>query len=167
MIHLTFQYTPEILQEAYTLHYRKNTLLQGRVLLFLGILLIWTGLLLILISRNEGRQVLNYSFVIYGLIIVVIYVWTMKTIGNRMFKRQKGSLQAMDITVTEGSIMMKTEKGEVNIPWENFQFAAASEDIVLLYPTKSSFYIFPKKNFSEGEFDLFFAMLKQKIQTVK
>lgn len=167
MIHLTFQYTPEILQEAYTLHYRKNTLLQGRVLLFLGILLIWTGLLLILISRNEGRQVLNYSFVIYGLIIVVIYVWTMKTIGNRMFKRQKGSLQAMDITVTEGSIMMKTEKGEVNIPWENFQLATVSETIALLYPAKSSFYIFPKKDFKEGEFDSFVTILKQKIQTVK
>ncbi len=167
MINLTFQYTPEVLQEAYTLHYKKNTVLQGRLLLFLGILLIWTGLLLILISRNEGRQILNYSFVVYGLIIIVVHIRTMKTIGKRMFKQLKNSPQTIQIAVTEEEITMKTERGETIIQWENFQLAVISETIVLLYPTKSSFYIFSKKDFKDDEFNSFITMVKQKIQTVK
>lgn len=167
MINLSFRYTPEILQEAYTLHYKKNSLLQGRLLLFLGVLLIWTGLLLVLVSKNEGRQVLNYSFVSYGLIIIMVYIWMMNTLGKRAFKKLKKYPQTIEISVNEESIVMKTEKGEAPVQWSDFQLAVVSVSMILLYPSKYSFYIFPKKDFKEGDFDSFTELVREKITRIK
>src|SRR5207249_1537558 len=96
---------------------------QGRILLFLGVLLIWTGLLLILISRNEGRQLMNYSFIIYGLVVIVIHYWMMNTLGKRTYKKLKGFHDPIDISISEEGITMKVAKGESQISWENISTA--------------------------------------------
>ncbi len=167
MIQITFKYTPENLQEAYLLHYKKNFPLGGRMMLYLGIMLVWTGLLLVLISRNEGRQVLNYSFVTYGILIIIIHTWVMNTLGKRTYKKLKGYQDPINISVSEQEILMKTEKGESRIGWENLQQAVISDSIVLLYPAKSSFYLFPKKDFRGEDFTGFQNLVKEKIPVIK
>jgi hypothetical protein len=96
---LTFQYSPQLLQKAHELHFRKFFPFQGRLPLILGVLAIWAGLLLLLILGKEGNKLISVSLLVFGVLSIGLYYWMMKTLGKRVYKKLKTYHDPMMIDV--------------------------------------------------------------------
>ena len=73
----------------------------------------------------------------------------------------------MDIEITKDDIRFSALDKTALVKWSEFEKAAISAEVVLLYISKLSFYIFPKENFKNDEFSLFSAFVKERMKVVK
>jgi len=161
---IQFQYTPKLLQRAHELHYRKFFPLQGRLLLFLGLLSAWAGLLLLLVKGGGINLWYSVPLMVYGVIAIMAHFFMMKTIGKRTYKKLSDYHDPMTIEINDEKISFSIHDAVNEIPWSNFIKALIADDMVLLYPSEKVFFIFPKKNFQPNEFSEFEKITREKIQ---
>ena len=166
-INIQFTYSAENLQTANILHYKKNYPFRGRVLLWFGILLIWTGVLLFGLKGSQGNQLMIYTFIAYGILVIGIHFYIMKTLGKRIFKKHQNRVAPMDIEITKDDIRFSAGDKTALVKWSEFEKAAISDEVVLLYISKLSFYIFPKENFKDNEFNVFSEFVKERLKVAK
>ena len=159
---LTFQYSPQLLQKAHELHFRKFFPFQGRLPLILGVLAIWAGLLLLLILGKEGNKLISVSLLVFGVLSIGLYYWMMKTLGKRVYKKLKTYHDPMMIDVGKEKIDLTIKDVTYEMPWADIKKAVVTADIILLYPTERMFYIFPEKNFQPGDFPEFEKLVREK-----
>jgi len=162
-INIQFTYSSENLQAANLLHYKRNYPFRGRILLWFGVLLIWTGVLFMMMKGIEGHELMIYTFVAYGVLVIGIHFYIMNTLGKRLFKKHKNHVLPIDIEVSENAIRLTADDKTANVKWNEILKATMNENIVLLYISKMSFYIFPKENFKSNEFEIFSALVKEKV----
>ena len=163
---ITFQYTPQILQRAHELHYKKFFQWQSRLPMVLGFMAIWAGLLLFLILGKEGNRFLSFSLIIFGIVAIAIYYRMLKTTGNRVYKRLKDYHDPITVTINDETIDLNIHDQLYEMPWADITKAIVTDDIVLLYPSESMFYIFPAKNFKEEDFAGFGEMIRSKVEHI-
>lgn len=163
---INFQYSPAILQRAHTLHYRKFFLFQSRLPMLMGILAIWAGLLLFVILGADGNRFLSISLVLSGILAIGIYFWLMKTTGARVYKRLKDYHEPFLMEINNEHIQMTISGSTYEMPWTVLKKALIVPDMILLYPTERMFYIFPKSNFEEGQYEEFEVLVREKISAV-
>ena len=162
-INIQFTYSAENLQAANKLHYKKNFPVRGRILLWFGILLIWTGVLFMMMKGIEGHELMIYTFIAYGVLVIGVHFYIMNTLGKRLFKKHRNNLLPIDIEITEHSIQLTANENRAKVKWNEILKATMNENIVLLYISKMSFYIFPKENFNGNEFEQFTSLVKEKV----
>ncbi|TSA50323.1 MAG: YcxB family protein [Sphingobacteriales bacterium] len=162
-INIQFTYSAENLQAANKLHYKKNYPFRGRILLWFGILLIWTGVLFMMMKGIEGHELMIYTFVAYGILVIGIHFYIMNTLGKRLFKKHKDHILPIDIEVAENFIRLTADDKTKTVKWNEILKATMNENITLLYISKMSFYIFPKENFKGNEFAEFTELIKKKV----
>ncbi len=162
-INIQFTYSAENLQAANKLHYKKNYPVRGRILLWFGILLIWTGVLFMMMKGIEGHELMIYTFIAYGVLVIGIHFYIMNTLGKRLFKKHKNHVLPIDIEITDQFIQLTANENRAKVKWNEILKATMNENIVLLYISKMSFYIFPKENFKGNEFELFTSLVKEKV----
>lgn len=148
---MTMRYTPENLQRAFSLHYKKVFPVRGRILQILGFLLIWTGCLLLLLYRNQQQHIIPYAYMFAGVILIIVHSWVKGRLGKSTFKRMRSPTNAFDFNIDEQSIRMITDKGTYSIDWDKISRAVMQDDVVLLYIDKQRFYFFPKQYFRSTE----------------
>ncbi len=165
-INIQFTYSAENLQAANKLHYKKNYPVRGRILLWFGILLIWTGVLFMMMKGIAGHELMIYTFVAYGILVIGVHFYIMNTLGKRLFKKHKNNLHPIDIEITENNIRLAADDKSATVKWNEIIKATMKENIVLVYISKMSFYIFPKENFKENEFAEFVELVKKKITEI-
>jgi hypothetical protein len=148
-INMTMRYTPENLQRAFTLHYRKTNWWRGNILLLLGVLLVWTGLMLWLVYRNQDQRVIQYVYMACGALLVGVHYVLMQRLGAMTFKRLGRPHGTFEFRIGEERIEMVTEKGIYSVDWDRVLQAVMQPDIVLIYIGKQQFYFFPSQNFTD------------------
>jgi hypothetical protein len=165
-MNITFQYTPGILQAAHELHYKKFFRFQSRLPVFLGVLAVWSGGLLFLILGKEGNKLLSISLIILGAGSILTYYVIMRTLGKRVYNRLTDYHDPFIIEIEDDHILMKIKDSSFEMPWQEIKKAVITSEIVLLYPTDRMFYIFPKNNFMESEFEGFKMLVTEKVSSV-
>lgn len=163
---ITFQYSPKILQQAHTLHYRKFFQFQSRLPMIMGFLAIWAGILLFLILGNEGSRFLSISLIFFGVLAIGIYYWMMKTTGSRVYKKLTGYHAPFIMAINNQAVLMTIREETYEMPWPEIKKALIADDMILLYPTERMFYIFPRQNFAETEFLEFEQLVREKVTTI-
>jgi len=163
---ITFKYTPQLLQRAHELHYKKFFPLRGKIILILGLLAVWAGLLLALVKGGGNNLWYSVPLITYGVVAIAIHFYITKTIGKRAIKKLKDYQDPFSITIGEDGLTIEIKAKQYEVPWGNFKKALIADELILLYPNDSVFFIFPRENFSENEFDEFKRQVQEKIQKV-
>ena len=163
-INIQFTYSAENLQKANILHYKKNYPFRGRILLWFGALLLWTGILLGILKGWTGNQLIIYTFIAYGVIVITIHFYIMKTLGKRLFKKHKDRVATMQIEIANQYLRFTAGEQSANVKWNEIEKYLMNDDIILLYISKLTFYIFPKENFKGNEFAEFAELVKEKVK---
>jgi hypothetical protein len=164
---MTMRYTPENLQRAFSLHYKKVFPVRGRILQILGFLLIWTGLLLLLLYRNQDQRIIQFVYIGAGVVLVLVHSWFIGRLGKATFKRMRSPQQTFDFAIDEEHIRMITDKGTYTINWDKISRAVIQDDVVLVYISKLQFYFFPKQYFrSPDDFEIVKSWTEAKVAKV-
>ena len=72
----------------------------------------------------------------------------------------------MQIEMNEDHISLKIREDKSIIPWSDVKKAVITDEMVLLYPRDTVFFIFPKENFSGDEYATFIELVKSKVEKV-
>ena len=151
MITMTMRYTPENLQRAFSLHYNKLNPVRGKILLILGAMLLWAGALLWILYRNQDQRVIQYVYIVAGLLLVGIHWFFMSRLGKTTFKRMRSPQGSFVFRIDEKQIEMVTPGSTKAFEWDNVERAIVQPDVLLVYIAKQQFYFFPKENFESTE----------------
>lgn len=151
----TIRFFPEDLQKAYMIHYKKNYPFRSILIPVICTILILIAIFLLLVSE---RGVTNYGlawfFIAYALVFLAYYIWKMKTLGKRMFKKIHEFENTFEYEFSDDGVLAKCENlVSSDIKWGYYHDAIIDQDIVLLYPNKFKFNFFHKRYFTEEEFE--------------
>lgn len=159
------QYSAEDLQLGYTLHLNKNYPFRSKLLLFMGLLLMIMGVLLVILQSIAGNlNWLSFSFIVYGIAILIYYKWKLKAMGKAAYKKLTNFHHPFDFTISEEKVITSGKNTTSESAWEHYEFAVISEKILLLYPNKLTFVIFPRKYFSDTEYGQIKSWIEQKVK---
>ena len=161
---ITFKYTPQLLQKAHELHYKKFFPLRGKIILILGVLATWAGLLLALVKGGGINLWYSIPLITYGVIAIAIHFYMTKTIGQRAFKKLKDYHDPFSISISVDGLIIEIKGKQYEVPWSNFKKALIADEFILLYPSDAVFFIFPSENFSREDFISFSQLVKEKIE---
>jgi O-antigen/teichoic acid export membrane protein len=153
-IEVSIQFTPEDLQKAYSLHFKKTNPIRSRIVLILGIILVFLGILLAVLQSMAGIITwISWFFVIYGILIVTYYYRKIGRMGKAAFKKLVEFHFPFSFTITSESVRTVGKTITSDSTWDHYQFAVVTEQMILLYPNTMRFVLLPKKYFSDAEFD--------------
>jgi hypothetical protein len=163
---ITFKYTPQLLQRAHELHYKKFFPLRGKIILILGLLAAWAGVLLALVKGGGNNLWYSVPLILYGIVAIAIHFFMTKTIGKRAFKKLIDYHDPFSISIGEDGLIIEIKAKQYEVPWSNLKKALIPDELILLYPSDAVFFIFPRGNFSENEFDEFRKIVREKVEKV-
>ncbi|MFH0864546.1 MAG: YcxB family protein [Bacteroidota bacterium] len=164
-IRKTIQYTPADLQLGYSLHLKKMYPFRSKLLLLLGVIIILLGLLLIILQSIISRiNWLSWGFIIYGIVILLFYMWKYRIMGKSAFKKLTNFHFPFEFTISEDKVITVGKSTTSESKWEHYEFSIVTEKIILLYPNKLTFVILPKQYFSDEEFTLLSTWVKEKVK---
>jgi len=162
-INVEIQYTPEDLQIGYTLHFKKLYPIRSKMLIVFGVLLIVLGVLMIVLkSVFNNANWLPVFYIVFGATTTIYHFWQYGTMGKRIYKKLPDFQQPFDYTISDDGIATKSTSMSSDVKWDHYKKAVITDDILLLYPNKFRFNLFPKRFFKENDFEL----LKNKIESL-
>jgi YcxB-like protein len=83
---------------------------------------------------------------------------------RRIYRQLKVLHEEAVVEISDTQIKAKTSHSESNLPWEHFHKWKADKDLVVVYQSDVSFYLFPRRAFSSPEeFQTFQSILKTKL----
>ncbi len=167
-IKIQITYTADDLQKAYMLHFNKKLPLKSRRNLFMALALIGIGIIVYFFDPFNGE--LNWVcwfFMGYGLALLVVYYFRLFTIGKRYFKKMPENKNLFPYIFSDEGISFQGENSSKVIKWEFFQSALITDKMVLLYSNEAKFNIFPRKSFTDSQFEQFTQLIRQKISNWK
>ena len=160
-IRVTIQYTAEDLQSAYALHLKKSNPFRSKSILILGLIIILLGALLITLQIiSKSVTWMSWFFLIYGLIIVFYYFWKFNRMGKVALKKLVEFHYPFTFVITNEGIQTTGKNVSSENDWEHYMSACIMPDMIMIYPNKLRFILFPKKYFTEKEF----AQLKEWVE---
>jgi len=163
---ITFKYTPQLLQLAHELHYKKFLPLRGKIILILGLLSLWAGLLLLLVKGSGSGLWYSVPLIAYGVIAVIIHFYISKTIGKRAYKKLTAYHDPFSISIDNEGLIIEIKTKQYELPWTDIKKALLTKDHIMLYPSDAVFFIFPAENFRGNEFAEFEELIREKVNKV-
>ena len=161
-ININYNYSD--LQIAYNLHFKKLYPIKSRLLLLFGALLVIIGLLLCFLDNHLEKSILlGVLYSILGIITICYYYWMYKTMRKRMFKKMPDFSNEYHYDFSNEGINIKSKTIDSDVKWDYYKSALISNDIILLYPNKLRFNLFPKQNFSQEQYDWLISIIKSNI----
>jgi hypothetical protein len=152
-IKVTIQYSPEDLQNAYALHFRKLQPVRSRLVLILGAILVFFGILLVVLQSLSGIiSWMSWAFLLYGMLVVAYYYWRFGRMGKVAFKKLVNFHFPFTFTITPEGLDTVGKNVSSNNTWDYYQIAIVTEHMIILYPNKMHLVFLPKKYFSDIEF---------------
>ena len=165
---IDIKYNFSDLQIAYNLHFKKLYPIKSMLLLLFGALLVIIGLLLCFLDNHLEKSILlGVLYTILGIITICYYYWMYKTMGKRMFKKMPDFSNEYHYDFSNEGINIKSKTIDSDVKWDYYKSALISNDIILLYPNKLRFNLFPKQNFSQEQYDWLISIIKSKIEDYK
>ncbi|MEI6852430.1 MAG: YcxB family protein [Bacteroidota bacterium] len=155
-IEKTILFTSEDLQLAYTTHFQKMYPVRSRLLLIIGALSFLIGALLLTFQffskTHDYTNWASWFLLCYGFVIAVLYFYNLKRIGKRMYSKMPDFKNPFSYKFTAENIEVKAPNINSNNNWEYYQSALVSPDVIMIYPNKFRFSLFPREHFTEEEF---------------
>ena len=168
-IEKNIQYSPGDLQLAYTTHFRRIYPVRSRLLLFVSaVSFIVGGALLIYETTRSYAAVTNWAawfLLAYGAIIAVLYFYNLRTVGKRMYSKMPDFKKPFNYVFSAESVQVSSENVNSTNKWEFYQSALISSGVIMVYPNKFRFNLFPKKYFSDEEYEMLKQWIRAKIKT--
>jgi len=164
-IRVTIQYTAEDLQSAYALHLKKTNPFRSRIILILGGIIVLLGCLLItlqIITRSVNW--VSWLFLVYGAIIIFYYFWKLNRMGKTALKKLVEFHYPFTFTITDEGIQTTGKNVSSENKWEHYQSAFIVPQMIILYPNKLRFVLFPKKYFTDQEFAQLTEWVNEKVR---
>ncbi len=165
----TILFTAEDLQLAYSTHFRKAYPVRSRLLLIVGGISIVIGLfLLVLQFYMKGLNYTNWAawfLLCYGVFIAILYFYNLKTIGKRMYTKMPDFKNPFNYIFTAENIQVTSDNVNTTNNWEYYQSAMINEMVIMIYPNKFRFSLFPKKYFTDEEYATLKQWVRAKIKT--
>jgi hypothetical protein len=162
-------FTSEDLQLAYSTHFRKMYPIRSRLLLIIGSLSFLIGAMLltfqIFMAKHDYTNWASWFLLCYGLTIALLYFYNLKRIGKRMYAKMPDFKNPFHYKFTSEDIEVKAENINSKNFWEYYQSALVSPEVIMVYPNKFRFSLFPKKYFTNEEFGQLKEWVKAKIKT--
>ncbi|MCK9612734.1 MAG: YcxB family protein [Bacteroidales bacterium] len=162
-------FTPEDLQLAYTTHFRRTYPVRSRMLFIISIISLLTGIAFFCYDFSQGNIFIKnwaaWFLLCYGITIAVVYFHNLKTIGKRMYSKMPDFERPYNFIFDAGKIQITSETTNNINKWEAYNSALFCENMILLYPNKLRFNLFPKKYFTDEEFNMLKQWIKAKIKT--
>ena len=140
--------------------------MRGKILFYLGLLSIWAGGLLLLVKGGGRNLWYSLPLILYGIIAVIIHFYLMRSIGKRAYKKLTEYHDPMQEEINEENISLTIGENKSVIPWSDFKKVLISDEMILLYPRDTVFFIFPRKNFAGNDFEEFPKLVKEKVEKV-
>jgi len=152
-INVNITYTADDLQKSYTLHFKKIYPIKSKLLIVFGVLIIALGIVMLSLKDifNETGW-LAYFYVIFGMFAIIYHFWQYATIGRRMFKKLPDFRHAFHYVISDEGIQTASATASSDVKWEHYKMAVITDDLILLYPNKLRYNLFPKRFFSERDF---------------
>jgi len=164
-IKVTIQYGPEDLQNAYALHFRKLYPVRSRLVLILGAILVFFGILLVVMQSLTGLiSWMSWAFLLYGILVVAYYYWRFSRMGKVAFKKLVNFHFPFTFTITPEGVDTVGKNVSSNNIWKYYQIAIITEQIIILYPNKLNLVLLPKKYFSEEEFSQLTDLVRKNVK---
>lgn len=134
---------------------RKNKLfmLACSLLLIVGAAVNWV--------RNGDNKMM---IAVAAVVLFVISLVMDKLIAMAMFRNANKAAGETTYTVTDADIFMHCDLREGGIPYNAFTDLVETEKYFFLYIQKRAAFIFPKKDFVEGEIDAFRKFISRKTE---
>jgi len=165
---IDIKYNFSDLQIAYNLHFKKLYPIKSMLLLLFGVLLVIIGLLLCFLDNHLEKSILlGVLYTILGIITICYYYWMYKTMGKRMFKKMPDFSNEYHYDFSNEGINIKSKTIDSDVKWDYYKSALISNDIILLYANKFKFNLFPKRFFSNEQYDSLINTIKSKITDYK
>lgn len=162
-------YTSGDLQLAYQTHFRKRYPIRSRLLLIIGAISFFIGLFLLVSQKHrfdiEYNNWASWFLLFYGVLIAFLYFFNLKNIGRRMYSKMPEFRSEFEYTYTEESISVKSENTNNNNKWEYYQNSIITKDVIIIYPNRFRFNLFPRKYFTEEEYNQLKNWIVSKIKT--
>lgn len=149
------KYTSEDLQLSYNIHYIKNFPFRSRMVMYLGVFIVVVGILLFALTFNSSTSSITLSlfYVFFGVATLIYYFWSKLTLGKRMFKKITELKYPFDIEFSTEGAIIKGKNISSELKWEHYEKAIITKEIILLYPNSMRFNFFPKKYFTDQEYE--------------
>jgi hypothetical protein len=160
-INVDITYTAADLQKSYTLHFKKMYPVKSKMLIIFGILIISLGAIMLLLkSAFNDTDWLPWFYVIFGVLAIIYHFWQYATIGKRMFKKLPDFKHAFHYVITDEGIQTASATASSEVKWEHYHKAIITDDLILLYPNKFRYNLFPKRFFLERDFKALYTKIK-------
>jgi hypothetical protein len=153
---MTYRLDAGDLKRAGQRHYRSNMLKSVAIWLALSGVIV---LLFALGVLGDARRSLTIVLLPIVLVTVVVTHMAMYFIAIPYSSRKQYAMHRrlhllQECEFDDAGLRFKNELGQNLVPWDHIHKLAENEDHFLLYPTKSMYYILPKRAFShDSEID--------------
>lgn len=168
-IEKTILFTPDDLQMAYTTHFSRMYPVRSRLLLLVGLVSFLVGAVLLIFQFMSGAKTTSgwasWFLLFYGVLIAILYYYNLKRIGKRMYSKMPDFRFPFSYTFSADKIVVKGENVDNSNNWEYYQSALVAPEVLMIYPNKFRFSLFPKKYFTDEEFEQLTKWISAKIKT--
>jgi len=154
---------------AYTTHFQKMYPLRSRLLLIIGGLSFLVGAMLLTFqvfsAKHDYTNWASWFLLCYGIIIAILYFYNLKQIGKRMYNKMPDFRNPFIYKFTENNLEVSGENVNSSNNWEFYQSSLITPEVIMVYPNKFRFSLFPKKYFTDEEFLQLKKWVSAKIKT--
>lgn len=150
--------------------YLKAAKLHGRRWLLrfaLPYFVILAGLMYWISSRSAGLGLpFQVGFMVF-LVLVLFYKWfvQMPSRTRKLYRQQIEVQSELTCTLEEEHFGIEHKNGFVKKPWGEFRRWMLSDDLILIFPTDRAYFLIPKHQLSEEEWNETVAMMERKLGT--
>lgn len=135
------------------------------VLLFLGIIIVFLGLFLVVLQSITGEvSWLSWAFILYGIAIIFFYRWKYNSMGKSAHKKLTSFHYPFEFTFSEEKVITKGKHTTSESEWRHYLQAVITDQMILLYPNRHNFIILPKKYFTDEEFLKISSLVREKVK---
>lgn len=163
-IEIEITYTADDLQKSYKAHFNKQYPIRSKLVLFMGILLIILGLLLVAIENATSKSNwLGISYSGLGAIAIIYYLWNSNTLGKRMYNKMPDFKLPYHYKITSEGINITNKSISTDVKWDHFWNSLITDDMILIYPNKYRYNLFPKRYFTDEQFQQLAKLIKENV----
>lgn len=167
-IDIEITYTADDLQKSYKAHFNRQYPIRSKLVLILGILLIILGILLIAIENATNKsEILGISYAGLGVASILYFFWNSNTLGKRMYKKMPDFRLPYHYKITTESILITNKNITTEVKWEHFTNSLITDDMILIYPNKFRYNLFPKRYFTDEQFVKLVSLIRENVPNKK
>ena len=152
--------------------YRRALFLHLRprpVFAVLGILIILVFLLDLvwMLCSPDRWERDTFGMIGFLLFLAVYFFWFLPWRVSKSFKQNQFLKHSSTCVIDVTGVHTTSELGNSDIPWDHFHKWKMGRNMILLYPTDTMYFIFPKRLFSAESWDEFRAMVDSQLKRIR